>query len=32
MDVSNCCGAYRWLATDICADCLEHAEWEEEDD
>ena len=33
MEISNCCGAYRWLInTDICSECLEHAEWEEEDD
>ena len=31
--VSNCCGALRWLGeTDICTECKEHAEFEEEEE
>ena len=30
MEISNCCGALRWLETDMCAECKEHAEFEEE--
>ena len=31
MLVSDCCGASRWLGeTDMCAECKEHAEFEEE--
>ena len=30
MEYSNCCGSGRWLdETDICEDCLEHAEFNE---
>ena len=28
---SNCCGASPWHETDLCSDCFEHAEFEEED-
>jgi len=24
---SNCCGASQWLETDLCSECLEHAEF-----
>jgi hypothetical protein len=24
---SDCCGADRWLGTDICSECREHAEF-----
>jgi hypothetical protein len=27
MGESNCCGAAAWNDTDICSDCLEHAEF-----
>ncbi len=27
MTESNCCGAAAWNETDICSDCLEHAEF-----
>jgi len=27
MTESNCCGAAAWNDTDICSDCLEHAEF-----
>ena len=27
MSESNCCGASAWNDTDICSDCLEHAEF-----
>jgi hypothetical protein len=27
--VSECCGAERWMETDICSDCKEHAEFME---
>ena len=30
MLVSECCGAYKWLDTEICSDCLEMASWKEE--
>jgi hypothetical protein len=29
MSESNCCGASAWNETDICSECLEHAEFEE---
>jgi|TARA_B110000967_G_scaffold206793_1_gene254383 hypothetical protein len=29
-ELSNCCGASRWCETDICSDCKEHAEFNEE--
>ena len=29
-EISNCCGASRWCDTDICSDCKEHAEFNEE--
>ena len=29
-EFSNCCGAGRWMDdTDICADCKEHADFED---
>ena len=32
-EVSNCCGAARWMEeTDICSDCKEHADFEDEDE
>lgn len=30
-EFSNCCGAARWGETDICSDCKEHADFEEEE-
>ena len=30
-EFSNCCGAARWGETDICSDCQEHADFEEEE-
>ena len=27
--VSECCGAERWMDTDICSDCKEHTEFME---
>lgn len=30
MEESNCCGAPRWCDTDICSDCKEHADFNEE--
>jgi len=30
--VSNCCSASQWYETDICSDCLEHAEFIDIDD
>jgi hypothetical protein len=24
---SNCCGASQWIETDLCSECLEHAEF-----
>ncbi len=30
MEESNCCGASRWCDTDICSDCKEHADFNEE--
>ena len=30
---SNCCGASEWLEdTGICSACLEHADWDDEDE
>lgn len=30
---SNCCGASEWLdGSEICSDCMEHADFEEEED
>ena len=30
---SNCCGASEWLdETGICSDCMEHADFEEEEE
>ena len=32
-EVSNCCGAARWMEeADICSDCKEHADFEDEDE
>ena len=32
-EVSNCCGAARWMeGTDICSDCKENANFEDEDE
>ena len=30
MILSNCCGAPIWGETDICSDCKEHAEFEDD--
>ena len=27
MDTSKCCGAQRWLNTDICIECRDHADF-----
>ena len=27
MSESNCCGASAWYETDICSECLEHADF-----
>ena len=27
VEVSECCGAERWMDTDVCSDCKEHAEF-----
>ena len=27
MDTSKCCGAQRWLDTDICIECRDHADF-----
>ena len=33
MPLSTCCGAYTDMEEiDICPDCLEHCDWEEEDE
>jgi hypothetical protein len=33
MPLSTCCGAYTDMSEiDICPDCLEHCDWEEEDE
>ena len=33
MPYSTCCGAFtRWNEYDICPECMEHCDWEEEDD
>ena len=33
MPFSTCCGAYTdFWEIDICPDCLEHCDWEEEDE
>ena len=33
MEASNCCGALRWLGeTDMCSECKEHAEFQEEEE
>ena len=33
MPYSTCCGAYTDMEEiDICPDCLEHCDWEEEDE
>lgn len=32
MKVSDCCGAERWLETDICSDCKEHADFVDEEE
>ena len=33
MPYSTCCGAYTDMdEIDICPDCLEHCDWEEEDE
>ncbi len=33
MPLSTCCGAYTDMwEIDICPDCLEHCDWEEEDE
>ncbi len=29
MEESDCCGADRWLGTDICGDCKEHSGFNE---
>ena len=29
MEVSDCCGSIRWNDTDICAECGEHAKFED---
>jgi hypothetical protein len=29
---SNCCGASAWYETDICSQCMEHAEFNTEED
>ena len=29
---SNCCGAPRWMETDLCSDCKEHADFIEDDE
>lgn len=29
VEVSECCGAERWMDTDVCSDCKEHAEFME---
>ena len=29
-ELSNCCGTPRWGETDLCSDCFEHADFEEE--
>lgn len=32
-EISNCCGAARWMEeADICSDCKEHADFEDEDE
>ena len=31
-ELSNCCGASRWSETDVCSDCKEHAEFNEENE
>jgi len=30
MENSDCCGADRWNDTDICSECREHADFNEE--
>jgi len=32
MRVSDCCGAEPWGETDLCSECKEHAEFEDEND
>ena len=29
MQISNCCGSISWNDTDICAECMDHADFEE---
>ena len=28
--LSDCCGAEAWYESDICSDCMEHCEFNEE--
>ena len=28
--ISDCCGAEAWYESDICSDCMEHCEFNEE--
>jgi len=32
MEESDCCGADRWLGTDVCNECKEHADFIEFED
>lgn len=32
MELSTCCDAVKWLETDLCSECLEHADFEEDED
>jgi hypothetical protein len=29
--LSDCCGAEAWYESDICSDCMEHSEFNEEE-
>ncbi len=29
--ISDCCGAEPWYESDICSDCMEHCEFNEEE-
>jgi hypothetical protein len=32
MEYSDCCGADRWYETDICSECREHSDFNEEEE
>jgi hypothetical protein len=32
MEYSDCCGADRWYETDICSECREHSDFNEDEE